>query len=44
MNNHDKNKNLSHYFETAVAGIGLIVMAVASIVLAFIKSVEFLIK
>lgn len=44
MTTHDKNKNLSQYFETAVVGIGLIGMAVTSIVLASIKLVELIIK
>lgn len=44
MTTHDKNKNLSQYFETAVVGIGLIAMALTSIVLAGIKLVEYLLK
>lgn len=44
MTTHDKNKNLSQYFETAVVGIGLIVMAITSIVLAGIKLVEYIAK
>lgn len=44
MTTHDKNKNLSQYFETAVVGIGIITMALTSIVLAGIKLVEYLLK
>jgi len=44
MTTHDKNKNLSQYFETAIVGIGIIAMALTSIVLAGIKLVEYLLK
>ena len=44
MTTHDKNKNLSQYFETATVGIGIISMALTSIVLAGIKLVELIIK
>ena len=44
MNNHDENKNLSEYFETAIVGIGIIAMALTSIVLAGIKLVEYIAK
>ena len=44
MTTHDKNKNLSQYFETAIVGIGIIAMALTSIVLAGIKLVELIIK
>ncbi|MCK9445064.1 MAG: hypothetical protein M0Q14_11120 [Tissierellaceae bacterium] len=44
MTTHDKNKNLSEYFETAIVGIGIIAMALTSIVLAGIKLVEYIAK
>lgn len=44
MTTHDKDKNLSQYFETAIVGIGIIAMGFTSIVLAGIKLVELIIK
>ena len=44
MTTHDKDKNLSQYFETAVVGIGIIAMGFTSIVLAGIKLIELIIK
>lgn len=44
MNNHEKKKNYDTYFETAMVGIGIIAMALTSIVLAGIKLVELIIK
>ena len=41
---HEKKKNFDTYFETAIVGIGIIVMALTSIVLAGIKLVELIIK
>ena len=44
MTTHDKNKNISEYFENAIVGIGIIAMAITSIVLAGIKLVEYIAK
>ncbi len=44
MTTHDKNKNLSEYFETAIVGIGIIAMGLTSIVLGGIKLVEYIAK
>ena len=43
-NSHDEMKSYSNYFETAIVGIGVIVMALTSIILAGIKLVEYLLK
>lgn len=37
-------KNFDTYFETAIVGIGIIAMAITSIVLAGIKLVEYIAK
>ena len=37
-------KSYSNYFETAIVGIGIIAMAITSIILAGIKLVELLLK
>lgn len=44
MTTHDKMKNFDTYFETAIVSIGIITMAITSIVLAGIKLVEYLLK
>ena len=44
MDNHDKMKNFDTYFGTAIVGIGMIAMALTSIVLAGIKLVEYIAK
>lgn len=37
MDNHDKMKNYSNYFETAIVGVGIIAMIVGVLVLGIIK-------
>ena len=44
MKNHDKMKNYDTHFEAAIVGIGIITMALTSIVLAGIKLVEYIAK
>lgn len=44
MKTHDENKNLSNYIETAIVGIGIISMALTSIILAGVKLVEYVAK
>ena len=44
MKTHEEKKNYSNYVETAITAIGIIAMALTSIVLAGIKLVELIIK
>ena len=44
MDNHDKMKNYSNYFEAAIAGVIMLVFFSGSLIFSVIKLIELIIK